>query len=93
MTILEIFLLTSIVILFTNLIRIEKKEIANKKQFVDLNRKYFNLNNDIKTLHLNQKMLQSIIKEMRKDLMLYGEIKKSRSKSIAFEKTEKERSF
>ena len=40
---------------------------------------------DIKTLHHNQKVLQSTIKEMRRDLLLYGEIKKSRSKTLSIE--------
>jgi septal ring factor EnvC (AmiA/AmiB activator) len=82
--------LTSVVFLFIDLVRVEKKEIENKKQFQDLNRKYLNTDRDIKTLHTNQKVLQSLIKEIRKDLILYGEIKKSRTKAIAFEKTEKE---
>jgi hypothetical protein len=43
---------------------------------------------DIISLHFNQRVLQSIIKEIRKDLLIYGEIKKSRNKAISFEKQE-----
>lgn len=46
------------------------------------------VDHDIKTLHHNQKVLQSLVKEMRKDLLIYGEIKKSRTKAISIERQE-----
>lgn len=54
----------------------------SRKQFRDYHRKLYLLDHDIKTLHSNQKVLQSSIKELHKDLRIYGEVKKSRIKTI-----------
>ena len=78
MTILEIFLLTSLVIAFIDLVRVEKKVINHKKQIEIFNKRIISIDRDIKTLHFNQKMLQSTIRELHKDLKIYGEIKKSK---------------
>ena len=60
------------------------------KRNEELKRKLHSTDHDIKTLHSNQKELQSLIKEIRKDLLVYGEIKKSRTKAISFERPEKD---
>jgi len=57
-------------------------------QLKDYNKRLNLLNRDIKTLHLNQKMLQSSIKDLYKDLKIYGEIKRARINTIS--ETEKE---
>ena len=54
----------------------------------EVKRKLYIANNDIRTLHTNQKMLQSLVKEIRKDLLVYGEIKKSRNKAVSTERQE-----
>lgn len=53
-----------------------------KKEITILNRKIILADRDIKTLHFNQKVLQSTIKELHKDLKVYGEIKKSKVRFI-----------
>lgn len=60
----------------------------NKKLFVDAGKKLYSNDRDIKTLHFNQKVLYSSIKELRKDLKTYGEVKKSRTRQLLAEKDE-----
>jgi hypothetical protein len=58
------------------------------KSVKDLKRKLYSAEHDIKTLHLNQKVLQLLVKEIRRDLIVYGEIKKSRHKALSGERQE-----
>lgn len=78
MTPVEILLISIIVPIFIDLVRLEKREILNKKKMDGLSKQIILVDRDIKTLHLNQKVLQSTIKELHKELKVYGEVKKSR---------------
>ena len=65
--------------------------LCNRKtslQLKEAERKLYLADRDIKTLHGNQKMLQSSLKEIYKDLKIYGEIKRARIKSGPSEKEE-----
>ena len=83
MTGMEIILLSSIVILCIDLVRTEKRVLKINKELVDLRRKNISTDRDIKTLHLNQKVLQSTIKELHRDLKIYGEVKKSKVRFLS----------
>lgn len=82
--------MSSIPILFIDLIRVEKHFYNQKKKIQELIKKLYSNDRDIKTLHFNQKMLQSSIKELRRDLKIYGEIKRSKDKCISSEKTDED---
>lgn len=62
-----------------------KKECADIRQKINLN------NRDINTLHFNQKVLQSTVRELHKELKIYGEIKRSRVKRLVGEKEEEKK--
>jgi len=66
----------------THQLRKQRDQLLEHKRRLNLADK------DIKTLHFNQRVLQSLVKEMRRDLLLYGEIKKSRNKTFPVEKPE-----
>lgn len=61
-----------------------------KDQIIDHKKKLYSADRDIKTLHFNQKVLQSNIKDLRKDLKIYGEVKNSKVKNIFNEIQEEE---
>lgn len=52
-------------------------------QLKDYHKRLNLLKRDIKTLHQNQKVLQSSIKDIYKDLKVYGEIKRARINTIS----------
>ena len=59
-----------------------------RRQLTEYKRRLNLVDNDIRTLHFNQKVLSSLVKEIRRDLLVYGEIKKSKNKAASFEKQE-----
>lgn len=71
--------------LFVHFFLRDRKTKAQVKKY---ERKLYSLDRDIKTLHTNQKMLQSSIKEIYKDLKIYGEIKRAKINSGISEKEE-----
>src|SRR5487761_2211443 len=90
MTMWEIILISILIPCAVNLIRAERKIVKQDQQLRDHARKLYSADHDIKTLHVNQKVLQSSIKELRKDLKVYGEIKRSKDKYIFPEKTDED---
>jgi hypothetical protein len=54
-----------------------------RKKLLEHHRKFYSADKDIRTLHGNQKLLHSSIKELHKDLRIYGEVKKSRVKTFS----------
>lgn len=81
----HIFFIFVTIIFVIHLILRDRK---NGIQLKEAHRKLYLVDRDIKTLHSNQKMLQSSIKQIYKDLKNYGEIKRSRIKQYYPEKEE-----
>ncbi len=63
---------------------------SRKKETEFLKRKTILIDRDIKTLHFNQKVLQSTVRDLHKDLRIYGEVKKSKIRGIFNETAEEE---
>lgn len=79
-----ILVLASSILIIHLMLRDRKSSI----QLKDAERKLYLADRDIKTLHRNQKMLQSSVKEIYRDLKIYGEIKRARITSGPSEKEE-----
>ena len=84
MTILWIILkILAVIGLITYIAFTEYRLLLMRKLFRDHHRKINLADKDIRTLHGNQKLLHSSIKELHKDLRVYGQIKKSRVKAFS----------
>ena len=85
-----IILFSILISCVVDLVRAEKKIRKQDQQLKDHARKLYSADHDIKTLHFNQRMLQSSIKELRRDLKIYGEIKRFKDKIIYAEKADED---